>query len=172
MQLVVAAGQGVLHGHAGAELGVRAQRLPERRIGGEPGSVRGGHVELDEPLALRLGDPQPAVHVDQVREAQLPGEVVRAPERLRLERGEVVDVLRAARAEQRLEQRIGEDAGVEDIHEVTQGGGAPGVLEKSLHAYIITLLAKGAARRSGSRLTRSHGLAGARAGTSGGRYAS
>ena len=80
MQLVIAAGQGVLHGHVELEVATCERSASRQRgIGGEPGRVRGGQVELNEPLALRLTDPQPAVHLDQVREAQLPGEVVRPP---------------------------------------------------------------------------------------------
>lgn len=36
----------------GAELHMRAQRIPERGVGGQPGFVRRRHVQLDEPLAL------------------------------------------------------------------------------------------------------------------------
>lgn len=120
MQLIVGFRMGVLHGHMRAELDVRAQCFPERRIAGQPGCIRGGHVQLHEPLPLLLSDLQAPVHLDQMGEAQLAGEAVRASERLRLERAQVVDVLRASRTEQRLEQRIGEHAGVEDIDEVMQ----------------------------------------------------
>jgi len=58
-----------------------------------------------------------------------------------------------ARTEQRLEQRVGQDAGVEDFDEAMQGRGSPGVLENRLHAYIITLTrGRTASRHVGSRL--------------------
>ena len=71
MQLVVALGVRVLQRHLGAELDVLADRLAERRIGRQVGRVERRHVELDEPLPLLLGDPEAAVHGDEVREAQL-----------------------------------------------------------------------------------------------------
>ena len=56
-----------------------AHGLAKRRVGRHPGRVERGHVQLDEPPALLLGDPQPAVHVDEVREAQVAGEPLGPP---------------------------------------------------------------------------------------------
>jgi len=138
MQLIVGLGVGVLHRHVRPELHVRAQRLAERGVIGQPGRVGGGQVQLDEPLPLLLGDLQAAVHVDEMGEAQLPGEVVGAPERFGLERGQVVDVIRLARAEQRLQQGIGEHAAIEDVDEAVQAVVAARVLVDRFHNYSIT----------------------------------
>ena len=53
-------------------------------------------------------------------EAQLAGEAVRAAERLGRERREVVDVLGLPRAEQGLEQRVGQHAVVEGLLQPVQ----------------------------------------------------
>ena len=58
--------------------------------------------------------------LDQVGETQLAGEPVRAAEGLGGEGGQVVDVLGPAGAEERLEQRVGQDAVVEDLLEAVQ----------------------------------------------------
>ncbi len=71
---------------------------------------------------------------DQVCESELAREAVGAAERLRGERGQVVDVARLTLPEQRLEERIGEDAVVEVLLEAVQGGLAAGVLEETGHA--------------------------------------
>lgn len=108
---------------------MRTQRFAERRVGGQPGFVRGSQVQLHEPLALLLSDLQPTVHIDQVSEAtHLPGEVIRATKGLRIERGELINVLRPSRPEQRLEHRIGENAAVEDVDEMVQARMASRVL--------------------------------------------
>jgi len=71
VQLVVAVGVRVLHRHPGAELDVLAHGLAKLRLGGHLSCVPRRHVELDEPLALLLGDPQAAVNRDEVPEAEL-----------------------------------------------------------------------------------------------------
>lgn len=71
MQLVIALGVGVLHCHLGTKLDVLAHRLAERGIGGHPSRIERRQIELDEPLPLRLRDPQAAMNSDQVGEAQL-----------------------------------------------------------------------------------------------------
>jgi hypothetical protein len=86
---------------------VRAHGLAERVIVGELGLVECLHIQLDEPGALVLGDHQMPVDVDQVLKAKLAGEPVRAPEGLRREPGEMLDVFRLADAEEGLQQRIG-----------------------------------------------------------------
>ena len=132
MQLVVAGGVRVLHRDLGAELDVLAHRLAERRSGGMPAVVERGHVQLDEAPALRLIDVQPAVDVDQVPESELARETVGAAEALRREHRQVLDVLRPALTEQRLKQRVGEHAVVEDLLEPVQRRLAAGVLVEGL----------------------------------------
>jgi hypothetical protein len=58
-----------------------------------------------------------SVDRDQVREAQLTREAVRAAEGLGRKRRQVIDVLRLTFAEERFEQRIGKHSAVEDILE-------------------------------------------------------
>jgi len=50
---------------------VFAHGLAKSRVVGHLSLLERSHVELDEPLALLLGDPQAAVHGDEVGEAQL-----------------------------------------------------------------------------------------------------
>jgi hypothetical protein len=88
---------------------VRANRFAERRVFGQTGLAERLQVERDESLALLVGDPEAAVHIDEVVEAQLAREAVRAAERLSREPGQVLDVVRLPLPEQRLEQRIGEN---------------------------------------------------------------
>src|SRR3954469_19935611 len=87
-----------------------AHRLAELRIVGHAGIVERGQVELHEPSALGLGDPEAAVDVNEVREAELAREPVRTAEALCREHRQMLDVLWPPCAEQRLEQRIGEHA--------------------------------------------------------------
>src|SRR5215211_1878701 len=70
VQLVVAVGMRVLHRHLGAELDVLANGLAKFRVGCHLSRVERRHVELDEPLALLLCDPQPAVHGNEMGEAE------------------------------------------------------------------------------------------------------
>ena len=133
VQLGVGLGVRVLQRDARAELDVLADRVAERRIVRQPGGVERRHVELDEPRPLLLGDPEAAVDGDQVREPQLAREPVGPAERLGGERGQVVDVLRPARPEQRLQQRVAQHAGVEDVLEPVERRLAAGVLEQRGH---------------------------------------
>ncbi len=55
------------------------------------------------------------MHVDQVSEAQLFAEAVGTAERFGREPGEVFHVLGLALSEERLEERIGEHLGIEDV---------------------------------------------------------
>jgi hypothetical protein len=50
---------------------VVAHGFPKCPVGRHPSSVERRHIELDETTALLLGDPQAAVHADQVGEADL-----------------------------------------------------------------------------------------------------
>jgi hypothetical protein len=63
---------------AGAELDVLADCLAERFVLGHASLVERLHVQRDKPLALLVGDAQVAVDVDDVMEAELAGEAVRA----------------------------------------------------------------------------------------------
>jgi hypothetical protein len=125
VQLIIGLGVTVLHRHLRPELDMRAHRRTKWRVGRKPGCIRCGHVQLHEPVPLRLGDLQAAVHLDQVGEAQLAGEVIRPSERFGLERGQMVHMFRPSRAEQRPQHRIGQHAAVEDIDEVTQASRPP-----------------------------------------------
>src|SRR5215217_1301014 len=71
VQLVVSVGVRVLHRHLGAELDVLANRLAKLRVGRHPSRVERPHIEPDEPLALLLCDPQPAMHGNEVGETEL-----------------------------------------------------------------------------------------------------
>jgi hypothetical protein len=71
VELVVALGVRVLHRHLRAKLDVLADGLAKRGIGRHLRRVERDHVELDEPLALLLGDPQSAVYGYEVGEAEL-----------------------------------------------------------------------------------------------------
>lgn len=140
VEIVVGAGVRVLHRDVRPELHVGAQRLPERRVAGKLSSVGGGQVQRDEPLSLLLGDLQTAVHLDQVRETtHRAGELVRPAERLTVEGGQLVDVLGPAGSEQRLEERVGEHAGVEGVDESAQPRLAAGVLVQALHQMLLQL---------------------------------
>ncbi|GAA1679086.1 hypothetical protein GCM10009733_089910 [Nonomuraea maheshkhaliensis] len=67
---------------------------------------------------------------DEQREpAHFSGEGVGAAEGLRREGGQVIDVGGPARAEERLEQRVGQQAAVEDLDELVQLVLAARVLE-------------------------------------------
>jgi hypothetical protein len=79
--------------------------------------VERGHVQVDEPLSLRFGDPEVSVNVDQVGEAKLSGEAVRTAEGLDGEGSQVIDVLGLSLSKERLKQGISEDAAVEDVFE-------------------------------------------------------
>jgi hypothetical protein len=87
------------------------------------------HVELHEALALLIGDLQAAVDRDEVVEAELAWEPIRASERLGREPNQVVDVGGPTLAEQRLQQRVRQDAVVEDLLEAVKGLLTAGVLE-------------------------------------------
>src|SRR5436305_6986703 len=83
VQLGIGCGVRVLHRHVAAELDVLADGCPERLIGRHPGLVQGGHIQLDEALALLLGDVQAAMDGDEMVEAELLREAVGAARALR-----------------------------------------------------------------------------------------
>jgi hypothetical protein len=116
---------------------VRPHRLAELLVGGQAHLVECRDVQLDEPLALLLDDLQPPVHGDEVGEVQLAAEAIRPAEGLAREGGQVVDMVRAASAEQRLQHRVGEHAAVEGVLETVEAGLAPGVIELCRHASTL-----------------------------------
>jgi hypothetical protein len=139
VQLLLRLGGRVLLRHPGAELDVLADRLAERLVVGQPGLVHRREVERHEPLPLLIGDVQVPVHVNQVPEAELAGEAVRAAERLSGEPGQVVDVGGHSFAEQRPEHRVGERLVVEEFLKAVQCLLTAGVLVKAFlrHAPIV-----------------------------------
>lgn len=97
-----------------------ADSLAECLIVRHLGVVERLHVEVDEPAALLLGDLQMAMHGNEVRETHLASKAIRSAEGLCRESGQLIDVLGAAIAEQRLQERVDEDTGVERLFEAMQ----------------------------------------------------
>jgi hypothetical protein len=107
MELGVVRGVRVLHRDLRAELHVRTDRGSEVRIRRHIDGVERGEIEIDESLALRFRDLQAPMDLNQVFEpADVATEPIGSSERLRRERGQMIDVLRLTRAEQRLQERI------------------------------------------------------------------
>jgi hypothetical protein len=129
VQLGVGLGVRVLRRDAGAELNVLANGGAERLVVGHPRGVERRYVQLDEALALLLGDLEPAMHVDQVLKAELAREPVGTAERLGSEHRQVIDMLGLAVAEQWLQQRVSQDAVVEELLEAMESLLAASVLE-------------------------------------------
>jgi hypothetical protein len=127
MELRVGAGVGVLHGDPGAELDMLANCSSERLVIRHARGVQCRQVQLDESHALLLGDTEPAVYVDQVRESEFFSEFRWSAERLSRESCQMIDVGGASPAEERLQQRVGEDARVEDVLQAVQLLFTPGV---------------------------------------------
>src|SRR5215475_9672073 len=117
---------------------MRAQGRTERGVCGEPGRVGRGEVQLHEASPLLLGDVQAAMDVDEVPKAQRRGERVWPAERFDLEGGETVDVVGPPGTEERLQDRVGQHARVEDVDEPAQRCLPTGMLEYRFHNYIIT----------------------------------
>ena len=115
MKLIIALGVGVLPGNLRAEFNVGSDGLSELLIIGKISGVERSHVERDESLALLLGDPKVPMDSDQMLEAELPGEAVGAAEGFGREGREMIDVLRLAGTEERLQQGITEDTFVERL---------------------------------------------------------
>jgi hypothetical protein len=105
VQVFVAFGVRVLHRDSRAKLDMGADCLAERLVVGHADLIKRRQVELDEPLALWLGDLEMPVYRDQRSEApQLTRKAVRTPERFGRERRQVIDVVGLTLTEQRLEQ--------------------------------------------------------------------
>lgn len=114
VQLGFSLGMRVLHRNARAELHVRARCGAKRLVIGHPRRAERGHLQFDETVALGLGDLQTSTNVDQVLKTELTREAVRATEALGCGHRQVIDVLRLAPAEQRLQQRIAQNTVVEN----------------------------------------------------------
>ena len=82
--------------------------------------VKSCHVELDEPLSLFLGDPKAPMDIDQVCEAEFACEVIGTTKRLSREGGQAIDVFGLAGSEERLQERVLEDAAAERVFETVQ----------------------------------------------------
>jgi hypothetical protein len=134
-------GMRVLHSNARAELHVLAHGGAKRLVVGHPGRIERGHIQLDETLALGLGDLQTSMNVDQVLKTELTREAVRATEALGREHRHVIDVLRLALAEQRLQQRIAQNTVVEQLLQTMEALLAASMLKQRRHAR---MLARGA----------------------------
>ena len=133
MQVGVGFRPRVLLRHPGAELDVLANRFTERLVVRQAGLVEGLQVRGDEPLPLLVGDVEVPVHIDDVPEAELAGEAVRTAEGLGREPGQMIHVGRDARREQRLQHRVGEGLGVEQLLQPMQPVIPVGVLVERLH---------------------------------------
>jgi hypothetical protein len=73
------------------------------------------------------------MHRDQVLETDLPGKPIGTTKRLRSEGGEMVHMPRLALAEQPLQPRVGQHAGVEDVLQPMQCLLATGMLIQRRH---------------------------------------
>jgi hypothetical protein len=129
MELGIAGGIRVLHRDLRAELDVLAHGIAKRGIGRHFRDVERCHIQLDEAPALLFVDLQPSVHRDQVCEAELAREPIWSSERFCRERGQMIDVMRIPSSEQRLQERVGKHAVVEDLLEAMKSGFSTGMLE-------------------------------------------
>lgn len=120
MKLVLGLRMGILHCNLRTELDVGLDRFSELCIIGKVRRVERCHVELDEPLPLFLGDLKVPMNIDEMCEAELSGEAIWATKGFNSEGGEVIDMFRLSGPEERLEQRIFEDAAVERALEAMQ----------------------------------------------------
>jgi hypothetical protein len=111
--------------------------LAEGFVSGHVGLVECLEVQLHKTCPLRLGDPQVAVDVDEMGEAELPAEAIGAAEGLGGEPRQVLDVMGLAGTEERLEQLVGEDLGVEEVFKTVQTFLASGVLVEGGHALSV-----------------------------------
>jgi hypothetical protein len=100
MKLIIALGMGILHRDFRAEFNVRPDGFTEILVVGKTRRVESCQVELDKPLSLLLGDPKISVHIDEMAEAEIPGEAVGTTEGLGREGSEVIDMLRLAGPEE------------------------------------------------------------------------
>lgn len=118
---------------------MRTHCVPERLVVRHSHGIEGRKVEVDEPLALLLGDLAMTMHVDQMLESKFTAEAVGATERLSGEPGQVLDVLRLNSAEQWLQKRVCEHTRIKVLLEPVQGFHSAGVLEQALVAHVRTL---------------------------------
>jgi hypothetical protein len=80
----------VPHRDLGAELDMAREQRPESGVACHADLIQCAEVQLDASSALRLGDVQSPVDLDQVLEAQLAAGPIRAARRLGRERREMV----------------------------------------------------------------------------------
>ena len=110
-----------------------AHRIPERFVGRQACFVDRFQVKGHEPLTLFVGDLPVPVHIDDVLEAELLGETIRAAD------DSAVNQVRwstwvALAEELRLEHRVREDLVVEDLLGAMKCRIASGMLIQRLHA--------------------------------------
>ena len=108
---------------------MRTNGFPDRSVARHAGLVEQPEIQLDESGAVLLRDLEAAMHVDQVVESQLFGEAIRPAEGLGGERSEMVDMFGSAGTEKRLQDRVGQDTGVEDLFQSVQGFFPAGMLK-------------------------------------------
>jgi hypothetical protein len=97
---------------------------------------------------LLLGDVEVTVDVDQMAEStQLLGESVGTTERFGGECGQMIDVLRLAGAEERLPDRIGQDARIERVFESVECSLATGELIERRPAPSVTSVGSASTQR-------------------------
>lgn len=95
-------------------------------------------VQLDKTESLLLGDVEVTVDIDQMGESQLLGEAVGTTERFGGKGGQMIDVLGLAGTEERLQDRIGQDARIERVFEPVECSLATGELIERRHAPSVT----------------------------------
>ena len=137
MKLIIALRVRVLHRNLRAEFEVGSDCLSELLIIGKIRSVERSHIERDEPLSLFFRYLKVPVDSDQMVEAKLAGEAVGATEGFGCEGRQMIDVLRLAGPEERLQQRILENTLVERLLEVVHRVLATCKLAERGHASII-----------------------------------
>lgn len=140
MQFGIRPRAGVLLCDPCSELDMLAHGPPKRFIAGHSGFVQRLQVDLDEPLALFVGDLQVAVYVDDVPKAKLLCETRWAAERLGRKPGQMIDVSRYAVCEEVLEDRVGERLGVKELLEPMQALIAASMLIKGLVDVLVRVV--------------------------------
>jgi hypothetical protein len=78
------------------------------------------------------------VHVDQVIESQLSGEAIRPAEGLSGERSEMIDMFGSASTEKRLQNRISQEAGIEDVFQSVQGFSPPACSKREVKPGLLS----------------------------------
>src|SRR5690242_16813381 len=116
IEVFVALGMGVLHGHPRAELDMLPDCLPKGFVVGEVHCIERSHIQLDEALPLGFGNLEMTMESDQVVHApQFSGKAVGSAKGFGGKGGEMVNMVGLSFAKERLEQGIFEYAGVEGL---------------------------------------------------------